>query len=289
MSAVFLGIRRIVRETALIICAAAVLFCGYLGAVGWTERREAARAVQASTELAEKPSMLTGKQLAIRGMEMGRHGYSLIIVTSPTCPFCKSSVAFHHRLIAAAKHFGMPLWIAVPTSAATKSFLSASNFHDAPVINWRDLSRRATGTPSVVLLDSSGLICRIWLGELRGYEEAELLTIVGDPSSVSLPSVRKLTSGENMLTEAELRALPGRDNATLVSIAEREEFRQEHPARAINIPLPELSQRAERDLRRDRLNVIDCSVIDDMLCSLTIEDLRKRGFRLAAVDFSHVK
>jgi hypothetical protein len=286
VSTVMNGLKRFAREMLLTACAATILLSVYHMYLYWKGRPDAAAAAEkASLDLATRPAMLAGKQLAVRGAENGRHGWSIIVVTSPACRFCVNSVPFHRRLIEAAHQSGVRVLFAVPTAPGTDSFLSASGFGGATIVNWHDLSRRFQATPSVVLLNPDHVIRRIWVGELGKDEETELLTAFRNPSSVTLPR-RKLASGEPMLTDAELRALSKRNGVTVVSVSEREEFRQEHPPGAINIPLPELNQRAQRDLRKERLNVIDCSAIDDMVCSNMVAHLQKVGFHVAAADLS---
>jgi rhodanese-related sulfurtransferase len=282
-------LRSLAKEAALTACASAILLCVYFAALSWAPGRRAAEAVkQASKEIANRPELLPGKPLAVRGVDLARHAYSLFVITSPSCPYCRNSAPFHRRLIEAARTAGIPAWIVAPPSHATAAFLSTTGLQNAPLIDWRDLSRRFVGTPTVALVDSSGLIHRIWLGELTKDEEVGLLAAIRNPSEARQPT-RKLTSGEALLTAAELRVLSRQGLVTLVSIAEREDFAQEHPPGAINVPLAELTERAQRDLAKSGLNVIDCSAIPEVVCSITLDQLRKMGFRIAAVDYAAVE
>jgi len=185
-----------------------------------------------------------------------RHAYSMLLVTSLTCQFCSNSnsTAFRRRLVEAALSSGVPLWI------------------------------RFQGVGSIILIDSSCLIRRTWLGQRRQDEGLDALAVPRYPSHVT-PPPRKPATGGVMLTAAEPSALSARNSTTVVSLEERGHFAQEHPAGAINIPLRELGMRAGRELRRDALNVLDCSATADAVCSIVLEDLRKEGFRAAVVDF----
>jgi rhodanese-related sulfurtransferase len=277
-------LRRIIVETVYTAGAAVACFVVLYGARTWIQSRSLdGGAAEAKRALAGRPPMMVGKRLAIKGVNLDRYRYSLFVITSPSCQFCIHSVPFHRRLLETSRNGGIPMWIVVPTANSTRRFLSRAGLQDAPAANWLDLSRRFQSVPSVVLVDSNGLIRRIWEGELRSEEESALLAAMRDPSSVTVPR-RKLISGEAMLTEADLHAVSS-DGTTVINPQEREAFRVEHPDGAVNIPLPELAMRAERDLWKDRLNVLDCSVLPAAVCSIAVDHLRKKGFRAAAVDF----
>lgn len=279
------GLGRALREAAYTVGATGVIICAFLVVRVWTQgREEDASTAQAARAISDRPAMIVGERLTVSGAEVGRSASSLLIVTSPSCQFCVSSAAFHRRLVEASQKSAIPVWIVVPTSGSARRFLSTFGLQNARTITWRDLSRRFLGVPSVVLVDSNGVIRRIWVGELRPQDESEVLAAVRDPHGVTPPR-RRMTSGELILTRADLRTSSTVQGATVISILEREQFRQEHPPGSINIPLAELGMRAERDLRRDQMNVVDCSAIADAVCSMAVEHLRKKGFRTAAVDF----
>jgi hypothetical protein len=274
------------KEFAIIIVTAAIILAGYYGVRRWTGR-QAAHEAESSARLSDRPAMLVGRQLTVQGLVGSRVAYGVIIVTSPHCVFSINSASFHRRLISAARDARMPLWIAAPRSDATTRFLREQKLETAAIVDWRDLSRRSRGTPSVILVDESAVVRRMWVGQLREEEEYEVLAAIADPAhAYQAAPIRKLTSGEMMLTTAQVTGLSADHRPLVISIAERQEFVKEHPIGAINIPLRELSQRADRDLSKERLNVIDCSEIDDMVCALTVDDLRKQGFRVAAADLS---
>jgi hypothetical protein len=241
-------------------------------------------AVRARREVADRAFIKRSKPVAIRDVDLTRSPYNLLLITSPSCQFCINSAPFHRALVEAAAAKRIPLWIAVPDVRKDRGFLASSGLHGVPSVNWRDVSRRAQGVPLVVLLGADAIARGLWVGELRREEEANLLAAMDDPSKVTIPR-RKLSTGELILNDAEFRTLASANRATIVSIEERGLYEQEHPAGAINIPLAELGMRAERDLRKDQFSVIDCSALPDVVCSLTVEQLRKRGFRAAAADF----
>jgi rhodanese-related sulfurtransferase len=227
--------------------------------------------------------MLAGKLLGVHGQDISRHAYTLIVVTSPGCQFCANSAPFHRRVLAAARNARFPLLVAVPKSSSTDKFLEEKGLQGAPRVGWHDLTRRFKGTPSIVLVDSGGVIRSVWLGQLQKEKELEVLSAIRDPGHATMP-MRMLTDGEQMLTKAKLDALSSEVRTTVISVQERDAFSREHPPGAINIPLEELGMRARRELSKDGLNVVDCSSLADPVCSITVEQLRKKGFKTSAVD-----
>ena len=278
-------VRRLAMETICTAGVVVVLLCVYGGARAWLHARIDGRGIEdVRSAIAGRPLLLPGKRLTVRGFDLAKHPYSFLIVTSPGCAYCVNSAPFHRTLVAAARARRIPLFVVIPGARGDSSFLSSSGLHNAEVIRWEDLSRRPNATPSVVLVNAGGVIRRIWDGELARDGQSEVLAAIRDPSRVTSP-LRKLTSGESMLTPGSLRVLSSGDRVTVISVDERGPFKLEHPEGAINIPLAELGVRAASELQHDRLFVVDCTGLPDPVCSFAAGRLNRSGFRSAAVDF----
>lgn len=286
-------VRSAARELSLTVGASLVLLGLYVAgngvyqkvfASGYT-KQELAETQSAAAAVADRPLFHAGARMSVKGVNLKAHPYSLFIVTSPTCSHCANSAGLHRRVIATAKRLHLAAWVAVPTSSITNRFLATSGLQHAPTIGWASLSRRFIGTPSIVLVDSAGIIRKVWLGELGKVDEENLFSSMSDPAHV-VPPIRKLTSGEAMLTGAQLEALRAKQRIKLISVLERDKFAKNHPDGAIDIPLAELYARAELDLTKRDLNVIDCGSEPDVVCSFAVDGLRRLGFRIAAADLA---
>jgi hypothetical protein len=200
-------VRRLAMETICTAGVVVVLLCVYGGARAWLHARIDGRGIEdVRSAIAGRPLLLPGKRLTVRGFDLAKHPYSFLIVTSPGCAYCVNSAPFHRTLVAAARERRIPLFVVIPGARGDSSFLSSSGLHNAEVIRWEDLSRRPNATPSVVLVNAGGVIRRIWDGELARDGQSEVLAAIRDPSRVTSP-LRKLTSGESMLTPGSLRVL----------------------------------------------------------------------------------
>jgi rhodanese-related sulfurtransferase len=276
--------RRVLTEAAVILLSAMILVGAYFAVLIWRERTKIVVASTSTTQeatlrIAGRPEMVVGSRLEVDGVETS--GFSLILILSPSCHFCAENAPFYRRLVRAAHETKVPLRIAVPASSATPQFMSALNLGAVPTFYWDSMSEKFRGTPTLLLWGPGGRIRRIWFGALGPTEEADVLVALRDPSHAKQPS-KKLDDGEIVLTPEEVMAKGG---GVVISVAEREQFERSHPAGAINIPLKELLQRADRDLSRERLVVIDCSSVMDKLCSSAIGFLRQDGFRVVPADY----
>jgi len=91
-----------------------------------------------------------------------------------------------------------------------------------------------------------------------------------------------------MLTMERFLKLRGSHPVTLISLDDRDSFARDHLDGAIDVPAEELSLRAPIELRKNRLQVVDCTLAPAETCSLQVDTLRNLGFLTAALDASHV-
>lgn len=279
--------KRIMMEVAIIVTSAAVLLGGWYSVQTWNMRHVVSIASTASTqaasvEISPRPVFVAGEHLEANGVSRPRGTFSMILVLSPSCHYCVHSVPFYHRVIEAARKAHFAMHVAVPTSEATARFISEAGLQELPIINWRSLNRKVLATPSILLWGPDDIVRRIWTGELDSKGEEEVFAAIRTPASVRQPLL-ELSSGEHVMSPEEVRT---KNDAIIVSPAERASFEKEHPSGAINIPLKELLQRADYELRRDHLTVVDCSEQFELECSRALEYLRRDKFRVVAADLS---
>jgi hypothetical protein len=232
------------------------------------------------------PVMRVGRPLTVTSLVGSGRGAVLVLVLSPDCTFCTQSAPFHRRLLAEAARYSIPSVIALPDAERGRRYLSGLGLYSNRVANWDQLGLRAVGTPTIVLADGGGLIRRIWAGRLEAASESVLLESLNDPGSIRV-DVRKLNSGEAMLTGKAVRAIAATRAINIVYVGDRQTFRTEnYSSAAVNIPLDELSSRASFELRRDVDQIVDCTDVFEPVCSISLETLSRLGFRAAAMDNS---
>jgi hypothetical protein len=238
---------------------------------------------EAKLKVAGRPVVVAGAELSITGADLAKHPFSLLLVTSPNCSFCVSSGQFHRVLQSEAQKNSMPFYVALPKAERAGKYIKGCGFTRAKLKNWEDLSRRAYGTPTIVLINARGVIERVWLGALSEDKEREVLRAVANPTKLP-PISRRLSSGERVLTPADVTEIAAKRDVVFLSTLERQEFAIAHIEGSINIPFEELRVRAPFELKRGRLHLVDCSVLPDMMCSQAVTVLHEAGLEAAALD-----
>ena len=97
------------------------------------------------------------------------NGPTLIVATRSTCNFCRESVPFWRTID------GTPIvWLAVGEDASTsRSYLIANGLMPDRVITVGDAGMtKVSATPTMILLDQSGLVIDVWVGMLGSDAQA---------------------------------------------------------------------------------------------------------------------
>jgi hypothetical protein len=239
-------------------------------------------------KMGARPVLYPGRRLTLSKIQLVPDRDTLLVFTSPFCSFCRTSAKFHQQLLSEARRHSIPAFVVVPDASETPEFLSDASQERPNLLGWLDVDMRPVGTPTVVLIDSNGVVRMVWTGLLGPATESDILGIVRGVSRVNA-SKRGLPSGEPMLKLDEIRALWKAKPVTIISIAERATFKNEHLGEdVLNIPFAELSVRADFELRRSVLNVVDCTTEADSRCQQAVGLLANKGFQVAALDRSQV-
>jgi hypothetical protein len=110
---------------------------------------------------------------------------TLVLYVRSTCRFCTASMPFYQKLSGQpGVHRAVRMVVASPESVETSAaYLQA---HELRVDQLVSFQGRATGTPTLLLVDRRGLIQQVWLGQqdTRGEQEiVESISHAAGPSS----------------------------------------------------------------------------------------------------------
>ncbi|HWB85400.1 MAG TPA: hypothetical protein VG675_14755 [Bryobacteraceae bacterium] len=278
--------RSMLKEFAYIAGASMLMLALYRVVVPWLSRPPDYRYIaEVKRRIARYPVIAPGKYLMARKANLSKHPFALFLMVSPDCVFCVRSEPFYRRLLSEARNQAFPVFISLPKVSQAGGYMSDSGIERAQFLDWEDLSRRVQATPSIVFVDSGGVIRRVWIGQLGETAEHEVINAIDNPWNVHLP-VRSLASGVQMLKLRDLKSMRSAVSVRLINIAERSSFKTEHIEGAVNIPFGELAARAVFELKRSDLNIVDCTAELDDRCSAAVETLKDLGFRAAALDAS---
>ena len=119
------------------------------------------------------------------GLHLNRAETTLVMVLRHDCHFCAESVPFYKSLRKRpAKTAGTTQFV-VLTGDDHETAMHFVETSDLPVDDVVTVARdrlqelRVAGTPTLLLVDHTGLIQRVWLGKLDSNHEAEVRTLVG--------------------------------------------------------------------------------------------------------------
>jgi hypothetical protein len=124
------------------------------------------------------PVNLVGRKLSLPDMDWSKSERTLVLILQANCRFCTESAPFYRELSkrqATQSKLNLIAVLPNPIDDA-KSYLGSmgvtvSEIRQAPLS-----SIGASGTPTLVMVDSSGVVTDAWKGRLDGTGEAEVLS-----------------------------------------------------------------------------------------------------------------
>ena len=122
-------------------------------------------------------SILRGASLPVPNVDWSKANQTILLVLSERCHYCTDSAPFYRRLVERAGERGSRVIAALPedlnTSKAYLNHLGVS-VDDVLQVNPSSLGTRAT--PTLVLLDNTGIVKDVWVGQLSPDKEREVLS-----------------------------------------------------------------------------------------------------------------
>lgn len=125
-------------------------------------------------------SDLVGREVKLPGADWQAAPLSVLLQISSTCRFCNESMPFYKQLMAAREAQAAK----VPVIVASRDAVAVIRKHleDQQVMVDKVLHSGlypfGTGTPTVYIVDSKGVVKRAFIGKLDSSGEKELLSIV---------------------------------------------------------------------------------------------------------------
>ena len=122
---------------------------------------------------------LTGQSLAPpAGYSWSSYPKTLVIALRRSCPYCKASLPFYKQLSDLEKSSVLRAHLLVvmrSDESAGRSFLKTGEVEVQGIFGQNLDDLKVTGTPAVMLLDSSGRIEQTWVGQLTPRLEKEVI------------------------------------------------------------------------------------------------------------------
>jgi len=119
---------------------------------------------------------LIGKVLPLQGVDWSEHDTTVVVYLSTKCHFCTESSPFYQRLALAQAKNNFKLIAVLPqNSDDAAKYLEANNIKVDRVLSSSLSSVGITGTPTLMLVSSSGVVFEFWRGKLDEKKEAAVL------------------------------------------------------------------------------------------------------------------
>ena len=130
------------------------------------------------------PTYAVGEQMdAVDGVDFRRSERTLVLALREDCRFCQDSVPFYQKLSAAAGAIaGRDLQFTVvstDTQTALSMYLKANHVEVDHIVSIRPGALKIPGTPLLLMVDSDGVVQRVWRGRLAADQEKEVFQVLG--------------------------------------------------------------------------------------------------------------
>lgn len=111
-------------------------------------------------------------------MDWSKNGQTLVLAISTQCHFCKESTPFYRRL---EQEVGKRIKIiaALPQPVAdAEQYLKGEGVRVDQVKQISPMALGVRGTPTMLLVNSGGVVTRVWSGKLPPEEQDQVLSIL---------------------------------------------------------------------------------------------------------------
>lgn len=208
----------------------------------------------------------------------------VVLALSTTCPSCIRSVGLYRELSrrVAEGHDWDLIVVGEERDADIHRWLQAASIQPRSVFLIPDFTQiGAWATPILLLVDTQGVVTDISVGRLTGREESDLWSRLDEfDQSATLDD----TYEAREIDEDDLAISLQQTPFQLLDFRPRVAFGRSHLRGALNIPLPELYDRASYDLDTRQLLVLDCRFADAAMCRALATALHEQqGFREVAL------
>ena len=165
--------RKIEIVTNLAVIFAAIVFSATIVHEYWFQKPGLALGAVARTE-----NSLKGTQLQLEGVRWNGVNKTLVMALSTACHYCQDSIPFYQQVSqsSAVKTGHVAIVTVFPqTKEEAESFVKINDIRAGNILSTPLESVRATATPTLYLVDSTGKIENVWIGELSRTQQQELL------------------------------------------------------------------------------------------------------------------
>ena len=119
-------------------------------------------------------------KFALKNVDWQANDKNLVFAVSTTCHYCTESAGFYRKLVEECKQQHVHTIAVLPQSPAeAQAYLNGEGV-TVDEIRQSDLpTLEVSGTPTLLLIDRSGLVKHVWTGKLPVIKESEVTSTLG--------------------------------------------------------------------------------------------------------------
>jgi thioredoxin-related protein len=122
----------------------------------------------------------TGTKFALKDVNWQDSGKSVVLALSTTCHFCTESAGFYRELVQECQKQHVHTVAVLPQAVnEATSYLKNEGVTVDEVKQGSFPELQISGTPTLLLLDSRGVVKNVWFGKLPDNKEREVLSKLG--------------------------------------------------------------------------------------------------------------
>jgi len=124
---------------------------------------------------ASSPTIAIGARLKGQPVDWHDSQRNVVLVLSTTCHFCKESSGFYRKLAEDCRSHARRVAFFPQTPEEAQAYLRAEDVRVDEIKHADFQSLQIGGTPTLLLVDSNGVVQKVWLGKLPEAKEKEVL------------------------------------------------------------------------------------------------------------------
>lgn len=119
---------------------------------------------------------VVGSKVSLSDFDFSQRSKNVLLVLRKGCGFCTESAAFYQRLLRETENKGVTFIAVLPDDVGESEVYLRELGIDGIAIKKVDLARvPVPGTPTIIVVDSNGVVSKFWVGQLSPTAEMEVI------------------------------------------------------------------------------------------------------------------
>ena len=126
------SMRKVSMEVFVVLIAVAILLGSKVGIDAYRKKE------RGQVAAIDAPQAKVGDSAYLKDVDFSKHNAAFLIITSPSCHFCRDSVTFHRSIINEGRRQGIPVYTLTPGGAASTKLVEDIGSTPTMHKQWRD-------------------------------------------------------------------------------------------------------------------------------------------------------